>query len=71
MDVKGARCFFWHEEVVRRSECPFSTANEKLQSMIHSLFQKELTEGEVMAVIKKLVREKFITVSKEENIGYS
>jgi hypothetical protein len=39
--------------------------------MIHSLFQKELTEGEVMAVIKKLVREKFITVSKEENIGYS
>ena len=44
---------------------------KKLQSMIHSLFQKELTEGEVMAVIKKLVREKFITVSKEENIGYS
>lgn len=44
---------------------------KKLQPMIHSLFHKELSEQEVVAVIKRMMKQKVITVSNQESVSYS
>ena len=44
---------------------------KKLQSMIHSQFHKQLTEDDVDAVVKRLEKDKAITVSDKNSVTYA